>query len=197
MNSETRKILSKAEDLDWVVQISKGYILFSKLSPEGQDFNIEIDLEEDDEIEEIIGTLYERYDNFDVSEETYMWLDDTGHGKNGAPYDMKDIYEDIEACQEMILELYNELNKYQGKHGSLQMYEKMQGLREIPKYKSISVCYGRMLWGKSTAKSEEQLILEDYLEQGFVQIFKYKDKDVWTDSGKYSMSNRGFLLKVE
>lgn len=112
MNSETRKILSKAEDLDWVVQISKGYILFSKLSPEGQDFNIEIDLEEDDEIEEIIGTLYERYDNFDVSEETYMWLDDTGHGKNGAPYDMKDIYEDIEACQEMILELYNELNKY-------------------------------------------------------------------------------------
>lgn len=35
-----------------------------------------------------------------------MWLDSDGHGINGAPYDMKDVYEDMEACQNMILELY-------------------------------------------------------------------------------------------
>ena len=38
--------------------------------------------------------------------ETYLWLDSDGHGKNGAPYDMKDLYEDMEACREIIYELY-------------------------------------------------------------------------------------------
>lgn len=112
MNSETRKILNKAENVDWAVQVSVGYILFSKFSPEGHDFNIEINLDDDDEIEEILGKIYERYDEFDPSEEAYLWLDETGHGRNGAPYDMKDVYEDMEACQEMILELYDELRKW-------------------------------------------------------------------------------------
>lgn len=112
MNSETRKILNMAEKVDWAVQVHENYVLFSKFSPAGQDFNIEIDLDEDDEIEEILGTIYERYDNFDPSEEAYLWLDGTGHGRNGAPYDMRDVYDDMEACQEMILELYDELNKH-------------------------------------------------------------------------------------
>ena len=34
-----------------------------------------------------------------------------GHGKNGAPYDMKDLYGDMEACQDMIYELYQALNE--------------------------------------------------------------------------------------
>lgn len=45
-------------------------------------------------------------DNFDVSYETYLWLDESGHGKNGAPYDMRDLYEDMEAVEEMISKLY-------------------------------------------------------------------------------------------
>ena len=42
----------------------------------------------------------QRYESFDVSEEAYLWLDNSGHGKNGAPYDMKDVYEDIEEAKE-------------------------------------------------------------------------------------------------
>ena len=53
-----------------------------------------------------IDNLNSIYADFDCSEETYLWLDSTGHGTNGAPYDMKDLYEDMEACQEMIMELY-------------------------------------------------------------------------------------------
>jgi len=112
MNSETRKILNKAENVDWSFQVHENYVLFSKFSPAGQDFNIEIDLDKDDEIADILGKMYGRYDSFDVSEEAYSWLDETGHGANGAPYDMRDLYDDMESCKEMILELYNELGKY-------------------------------------------------------------------------------------
>ena len=78
---------------------------FGKYSPAGQDFHVSAELE-DMEIETLMDNLNSRYANFDCSEETYLWLDSTGHGTNGAPYDMKDLYEDMEACQEMIMELY-------------------------------------------------------------------------------------------
>ena len=50
------------------------------------------------------------YDNYDCSYEAYLWLDNTGHGTNGAPYDMKDVYEDMEACEKMIFELWESLS---------------------------------------------------------------------------------------
>ena len=49
-----------------------------------------------------IGNIKEYYDNFDVDEEAYLWLDETGHGKNGAPYRMKDVVEDMEEAEKMI-----------------------------------------------------------------------------------------------
>ena len=51
----------------------------------------------------------EYYSDFDVSRETYLWLDDTGHGKNGAPYDMIEVYHDMEECEELIQELKDDL----------------------------------------------------------------------------------------
>ena len=78
---------------------------FGKYSPAGQDFHVSAELE-DMEIDTLMDNLNSRYADFDCSEETYLWLDSTGHGTNGAPYDMKDLYEDMEACQEMIMELY-------------------------------------------------------------------------------------------
>ena len=114
MNKEDiNKVIEVAESLGWNVTIEESYINgcsfeFSKFSPAGQDFNVFIDNTGD--AETLKALLYERYTNFDVSEETYLWLDDTGHGVNGAPYDMRDLYDDMEKCQEMILELYNELS---------------------------------------------------------------------------------------
>ena len=80
--------------------------MFSKHSPAGQDFNIEIT---PGNLENIINELQERCDNFDCLEETYLWLDNTGHGINGAPYNMKDLYEYMESCLEMMEKLYDEL----------------------------------------------------------------------------------------
>lgn len=44
-----------------------------------------------------------------MSYETYLWLDSNGHGKNDAPYDMKDVYEDVEWWRDSLEYLANTL----------------------------------------------------------------------------------------
>ena len=110
-------LINKIEELDWNVSITditdceyKKYCFeLSKFSPEGQDFNITVYV---DDLSDFDRALYDVYDNYDVSEETMLWLDSSGHGVNGAPYDMKDVYEDMEACKDALLDLYDELTVY-------------------------------------------------------------------------------------
>ena len=101
-------IIETAESLGWAVTHNNGEFEFSKYSPAGQDFNMSISA---DTLSEMNSHLYERYNDFDCSEETYLWLDESGHGKNGAPYDMKDLYEDMKACEEMIRELAGKIQE--------------------------------------------------------------------------------------
>lgn len=116
MKKDINRMIERAEELGWTVtdegdsQYTDGdnQYMFSKHSPEGQDFSITV---EGDNAEDIVDNIYEAYMDFDVSYETYMWLDDTGHGKNGSPYDMRDLYDDMEACEQMILDLYGELKE--------------------------------------------------------------------------------------
>ena len=104
-------LFDKAEELDWSRYHECDNIYgFGKYSSAGQDFNFSVDTEGDPAL--FLDNLYEAYSNFDVSEEAYIWLDNCGHGKNGAPYDMKDVYEDMEECRDSILELYTELKEY-------------------------------------------------------------------------------------
>lgn len=77
---------------------------FRKYSPEGQDFLFEAEMQGTD-VDSLLDEMNAKYDAFDCSHEAYLWLDESGHGKNGAPYDMKDVYEDMEACLEMMSEL--------------------------------------------------------------------------------------------
>lgn len=78
--------------------------MFSKISPAGQDFNFEVDIGCD--IEDFLDIVDNCYQNFDVSYETYLWLDNTGHGKNGAPCELEDVLEDIKACKQYINDAY-------------------------------------------------------------------------------------------
>lgn len=101
LNDELHEVLCKN---DWYVDYQDdGTIYFSKYSPAGQDFGFEV---EGTSLEKLADNIYDYYEGYDVSYEAYLWLDDTGHGTNGAPDDMKDVYEDMEACKESILELY-------------------------------------------------------------------------------------------
>lgn len=82
---------------------------FQKYSPAGQDFSFNIWT--DDDGSSLAHDIFEYYENFDVSLEAYLWLDCTGHGMNGAPYDMKDVYEDMEACKDMVEGLWEYAEK--------------------------------------------------------------------------------------
>ena len=105
------KLIETVKEFGWHIQHEcDGIYLLSILSPANQDFNIQVD-SEGNEPDYFVNNLYESYSDFDVSYETYIWLDSSGHGTNGAPYDMKDLYEDMEWCQNAILELWRELYK--------------------------------------------------------------------------------------
>lgn len=109
IKKEIRRTIEQIRELGWSVSMEENstYVELSKYSPAGQDFFFTIDTENDRD--RFIDNIYNYYENFDVSYETYLWLDESGHGKNGAPYDMKDLYEDMEACEKMIKELYDSL----------------------------------------------------------------------------------------
>ena len=114
MNKKFEKIYEIAEREGWAVShtVCQGEISFefSKLSPAGQDFNFtrDVDYEDDEDyvFAELRDAVYSYWENFDVCEETYIWLDNTGHGMNGAPENMKDLYEDMQACEDMIHDLW-------------------------------------------------------------------------------------------
>ena len=114
MNKKFEKIYEISEREGWELShtVCQGEISFefSKSSPAGQDFCFtrDVDYEDDEDyvFSELRDAVYRYWENFDVCEETYIWLDDTGHGKNGAPDDMKDIYEDMQACENMSYDLW-------------------------------------------------------------------------------------------
>ena len=111
MKTLNEKIVKIANEQDWKVDIVDNgdgdyTFVFQKYSPAGQAFYFEADME-DNNIQYLLDNIYEYYSNYDCSEEAYLWLDNTGHGRNGAPYDMKDVYEDMQACKQSILDLYN------------------------------------------------------------------------------------------
>ena len=108
------KLLDKIEANGWSISdYGNGSFYFSQYSPAGQDFGFYV---EGDDLDELASNIYNYYDDFDVSYETYLWLDESGHGTNGAPYDMKDLYEDMQACKDFIIELY-EIIKEECKDG--------------------------------------------------------------------------------
>lgn len=89
-------------------------VRLSRSSPAGQDFGIYVDL--GNNLYDLKQNLAEQYTNYDVSEEAYLWLDNTGHGKNGAPHDMKDVYEDFAACRDYLEEMCQIVSDYLDEH---------------------------------------------------------------------------------
>ena len=49
--------------------------------------------------------------NFDVDYETSIWIGKDGHGKNGAPYHIKDILDEMYSAKEQIATLLYELKR--------------------------------------------------------------------------------------
>ena len=104
------KIIEVAEGLGWtVVQEYDKTCDFGKYSTEGQDFHFCIDI--GDNFEDFMCNLRNYINDFDVSFEAYLCLDENGHGCNGAPYEMIDVYKDTEECLHNMEELRDSLDE--------------------------------------------------------------------------------------
>lgn len=101
------RVIEIAESMHWNVEYDDELIDFQRYSGAGQDFHCEMNLMNN--FEDFCEELYSYYESFDCSYEAYLWLDSTGHGRNGAPYEMIDVYNDMKECEEKMLELWRAL----------------------------------------------------------------------------------------
>ena len=105
------EFLELAEELDWTYSISEApnegevCVELEKESPNGQDFIATIRFEDGNEYD-FIDSLRNYWQDFDPDEEATIWIGDDGHGRNGAPYRMREILDDMEDCKGMLRELY-------------------------------------------------------------------------------------------
>lgn len=103
------EVFDEIEELGWCVREDGINCSLSIYSPAEQDFNVEI--EKTDDVNTFIDNIYKAYENYDVSEETMLWIDENGHGRNGAPYELEDVLNDMKWCKQAIYNLWCELKK--------------------------------------------------------------------------------------
>lgn len=103
----TDAVVACAEAEDWSAEACINYkeqkteFEFGKFSPGGRDFSFDVEMKCTN-INSLIENIDNYYESFDVDYETYIWLDQWGHGKNGAPYRLRAVLEDTEAIEKMI-----------------------------------------------------------------------------------------------
>lgn len=118
--NKVEELTDNYPDTQWSVNVyeqSDNQIVceFEARTPAGYDLIVPIVFKAQDDcdsdMDNLIYELREYSDTFDPEEETYLWLDETGHGKNGAPYHMRDLLSDMESAQGMIDCLYSYFHK--------------------------------------------------------------------------------------
>ncbi len=121
-NKLPEKLVKLIEEADFSITYEgDNSIYFGKYSPYGQDFGFSVEMT--DSIDGLACNIIDYYEDFDVSYESSLWIDESGHGKNGAPYELKDIIEDMESCEEYINELYHIIDDYIAEENKMIIYE--------------------------------------------------------------------------
>ncbi len=104
------RITECAEAKGWSVHTSKNpkaeiwQFELSQSTKAGQDFNFSAEMKDGDP-DSLIKSVMEYYEGFDPDEEAYLWIGEDGHGRNGAPYHIRDIVADMEDAESMVLDL--------------------------------------------------------------------------------------------
>ena len=98
---QIRKVTDIAQEKGWSISVedeNKTSIQFEfqRYTKYGQDFNFNADMQNED-IDTLIAGMKRYYEDFDPDYEAYLWIGDDGHGRNGAPYHIKDIVSDMDA----------------------------------------------------------------------------------------------------
>lgn len=107
------QITAIAEQLGWQVKTDtdKPNLVvfdFQQYTPYGQDFGFSVEMKGND-TDSLLQEVKTYYEDFDPDYEAYLWIGTDGHGKNGAPYHIKDIVNDMEQAEAMIEKLYETL----------------------------------------------------------------------------------------
>ena len=130
------KLIEKIKNLGWDITVSDNKFCLKNITPAGQNFDIQLEARNTNEFIEKITKIY---DDFDVSYESYLRLDEKGHSKNGAPYNMKDVCKDMEACEDMIRYLVDEIEDEYDMDKQCENYlEELLGLREKEQNKQLT-----------------------------------------------------------
>ena len=109
------KITEIGEKNGWKVDFSENTpptlvdVYFQRYSPAGQDFNMAIEIADNDP-KELLKNLSYYYENFNPDGEVLYWCDGEGRGTNGAPKRLKDIIIDFEEIEKEIKELIEVFN---------------------------------------------------------------------------------------
>ena len=110
----TEQIIAVATGLGWQASTTKYekrvVCDLQQNTPKGQDVNVSAEMKDGD-FDRFLCELENFYEGFDPDYETYLWIGNDGHGKNGAPYHIKDIVTDMEEAEKMIETLYETLKK--------------------------------------------------------------------------------------
>ena len=108
MKSLKKRLIEKAEELDWRVNIYDGSNWeFEKYSPAGEDFIFSIDTKDPEDVWREVR----RYANdFDTEEHIEMWVQAKRYGTNGVP-SIRRLVEDADDIDEMLDELADALRE--------------------------------------------------------------------------------------
>ena len=106
MNETIEKV---AELCGWKVYIDNTNFEFEKMIGT-KDFVFAISYEEKS-LQSFVFQIEDYLKNFDVDYETSIWIGEDGHGKNGAPYHIKDILDEMYSAKEQIAILLYELKR--------------------------------------------------------------------------------------
>ena len=99
------------DNTEFTMNVNEDEFEFALISPAGQDFRFELCGIET--FDDLLKKLDDYYDSYDPSEEASYWLGSDGHGKNGAPYEMGDVYEDMFECKEYVEDLIDYLDDFE------------------------------------------------------------------------------------
>lgn len=106
------KLIERIEELGWTVTIEdeeRDLYLIGCCSPASQDFSVCIEIKDD--LSKFSDNLYNYWGSYDVNYESSLWLKD-GHGINGAPYEMIEVYNDFKWCKDELYNLWSYLDDF-------------------------------------------------------------------------------------
>lgn len=111
------KIIDAIAEVDFVYQLrydetTKGLSFMISLPYEAEEwFEIYFDNDETKTYDSIVECIEEFRENYDIDYETYKWLGNDGHGKNGAPYHIEDILKHYKRIDDTLYDIIEHLKK--------------------------------------------------------------------------------------